>query len=430
MARTRNPDAPVKEKPVKTDCFQDQLFDAAVKQFGSAVSGWDDFLKSTYGVPIHNNLPLQYLVGVDVIPLGRMINVVGPWGVTKSSFSWYLATLFMRFSGMVMFLDSEGKSNESQTRAMVSTYLEMEKMHNKWFHHDKATTLDQLLDFNVWYIKQVSEMGGKAINTPIMLLNDSLGAITSEEAVEGRMNDEDIKGFSAARNASKLKEDIQVFASVLRNTPITGLYINHQKKVVDQNGGRASYLPALKSETGGEHQRFQYTWILELNQIRTDKGIENQIPVFKITTKKNATGPKRDKGIEVPYERLWRGEQVEGNELLWYDWNASLAMLLTDDKIMDLAEVAKVFDITCKGNRYSSKELGLDKVMDREMGAAIHANPELVKRLQDTVLQIRRKPTYGKLIDGIDRGNPGVELLAAPAGSDGQEMSGSPEQAP
>lgn len=425
MARSRS--APTQEL-VSGLGMHDQLFDAAVKQFGSSVTAWSDFLKSTYGVPIYNNLPLQYLVGVDVIPLGRMINVVGPWGVTKSSFSWYIATLFMRMSGIVLFLDGEGKSNESQTQAMVSTYLELEKLKSKWFHHNRADNLDQLLDYNVWYIKKCAEMGGKKTNTPILLLNDSLGAITSEEAVDGRLNDEDVKGFNAARNANKLKEDIQVFSSILRNIPVTGLYINHQKvKVSEGGGGRPSYMPPIKSETGGEHQRFQYTWILELNQIRTDKGIENQIPIFKITTKKNATGPKRDRGIEVPYERLWRGSQVEGNELLWYDWNAALAMMLVDEKLFDPDKVAEVFDIKYSQNRYSSKMLGLDRVLDREMGAAIHANPKLVETLQDTVLQIRRKPQYGSVIEGIDRGNPGPELLAASEGSLPEEVSGSPE---
>ena len=434
--------AKAKEKVATTDfSFATHLTDAAIKHFGPThVKGFDEFLGSIYGVPIYNNLALQYLVGVDVIPLGRLINVVGPFGVTKSNFCWYLASLFLRYGGYVANIDSERKGNPDQVHNLLRTYLNFDKLphHREWFAWEPVETLDLLLDFNVWYVKQLEtakQATGLNINKPVLLLNDSLGSVTSEEAGEKRMNDDEIQGFSAARNAAKLSEDMQVFGPRLSELPVTALFINHQKKVLAApGGGRPSFMPPQKSEKGGDHQRFAYTWIFELNRIGSDKIVEDGVtvkyPKFKFTMKKNATGSERPY-IEVPYQYFWKGD-TEGSELIWYDWNAALVLLLTDDKIMSKEEVRAVLNITKTRGKYSCDRVGAEGVSITELGAAIHKDPVLVQELQDKVLKIRRKKSHGTLIEGIDRDQL---LNAFPAtgeedsGEEGGDLSGETSQA-
>jgi len=400
-----------KKKSNKKDMdFASTLLDQAIKEFGSShVKSYDDFLNSVYGVPIYKNLALQYLLAIDVIPLGRLINVVGPFGVTKSNFCWYLAALYLRYDGYIAFIDSERKGNPDQIHNLLMTYLNLGQDRSRWFSWNQAETLDKLLDYNVWYIKKLEEFGGKTINRPFMLLNDSLGSVTNEENVEKRFDDKDISGFSAARNAAKLSEDMQVFGPKLFDLPATGVFINHQKVKIATDGqpARAAYLPPVKSEKGGEHQRFAYSWIIELNPLRKDKvvcnGVSMSYPCYKMTTKKNAMGSNRPY-IEVPYRYVWRGNK-DGEELIWYDWNASLVLLLTDDKIFDQKKVVDpVIDIGYRpGKGYYSKRLGVEDLNITDFGQAIHDNPEVCAELQDKVLCIRRKPSYGNLITGIDK---------------------------
>lgn len=414
--------------PKKQLDFSQSLFDMAVKTFGTShVKTYDDFLNSVYGVPIHKNLALQYLLGVDVIPLGRLINVVGPFGVTKSNFCWYLASLFLRYDGYIPFIDSERKGNPNQIHNLLNTYVNLPSESTHWFSWNQAETLDLLLDYNVFFIKKLEELGGKKIGRPVLLLNDSLGSVTNEESVEKRMDDEDIKGFSAARNAAKLSEDMQVFGPRLFDLPAVALFINHQKVKIATEGqpARAAYLPPVKSEKGGEHQRFAYTYIIEINPLRKDKvshdGVVTQYPCFKMTTKKNSLGSNRPY-IEVPYRYFWKGNN-EGEELIWYDWNASLIHLLTDEKIFSPSEVDKYVDIRSKGSKYSSEKLGLTDVSITQLGAAIHDNEALCKDLQDKLLQIRRKPVYGTIVAGIDKPQSCGEFHTADEGNAGQEGS-------
>jgi hypothetical protein len=210
---------------------------------------------------------------------------------------------------------------------------------------------------------------------------------------------------------------MQVFGPRLSELPLTALFINHQKVKLAQQGapGRPSYLPPQKSEKGGDHQRFAYTWIFELNRTGSDKiledGVQVKYPKFRFTMKKNATGSERPY-IDVPYKYLWKGDE-EGSELIWYDWNASLVLLLTNDDIFNKDDVRAVVDITIKKGggklpqgktgRYCSERLGLDGVTITELGAAIHRDAALVQELQDKVLKIRRKKSHGLLIEGIDR---------------------------
>ena len=72
---------------VTPSVFANALRDNAIKEWGTLnVADADTFMDSVYGIPIGNNkLPLQYLLGIDVLALERCITLVGSWGTTKSS---------------------------------------------------------------------------------------------------------------------------------------------------------------------------------------------------------------------------------------------------------------------------------------------------------------------------------------------------------
>ena len=80
------------------------------------------FFDSIYGIPLTGNLILQYLLGVDVLALGRCLTLVGEPGAHKSEFGWYLAKLMARAGGLVQFIDTENKSNTDQIDAVFQDH--------------------------------------------------------------------------------------------------------------------------------------------------------------------------------------------------------------------------------------------------------------------------------------------------------------------
>ena len=99
----------------------DALRAATEKSLPSMASA-DSFIMATYGIPLTGNIPLQYLMGIDVLPLERTMSLVGKEGTLKSSLGWYLANLFLDYQvakGLVFFINTEVKVNEDIIRGII-----------------------------------------------------------------------------------------------------------------------------------------------------------------------------------------------------------------------------------------------------------------------------------------------------------------------
>ena len=55
----------------------------------------DTFFHHTYGISLAGNLPLQFLFGIDVLPLGMTIGLLGDEGSMKSTLGWHLCSYFV-----------------------------------------------------------------------------------------------------------------------------------------------------------------------------------------------------------------------------------------------------------------------------------------------------------------------------------------------
>lgn len=362
-----------------------QLRESGSKAYPDSVWTPRELMDSVYGIPLDGNLPLQYILGVDVLALGRCMSLVGSYGCSKSSLGWYLAKLFLEWGGMVVSIDTEHKQNPDQIRAIVDNDELFDTV-----VYTKADSLDQMLDKMFFYTKEYEKIiPDKSV--PMLLLVDSLNAVTSEDASKKRMSGENTAGYAGARNAGEIQEAMKSFVpKCLDKNPILGVVINHQKS--DLSKMVMPGMPTPKKEPGGIHKDFMYTWKLELAKATTRKSVFGETPIFKIKAGKSSLGTMHKYSISVPYTSRF---DEDGLEHIAYDWDEALAHLLTGDAVSKTA-LKDVMHLVKTGSKFKSDTLGLKDVSATELGAAIHANAELCEELKQKVLHIRKKRVIGE----------------------------------
>ncbi len=387
-----------------------QLRENATKAYPDNIVSQKDLLDSVYGVSLENNIPLQYVLGVDVLALGRCMSLVGSWGSSKSSLGWYIAKMFLEIGGLVVGIDTEHKQNPDQVRAIIDNDVLFERI-----IYSKADSLDQMLDFMFFWTKEYERLIPDK-NVPMLILVDSLNAVTSEKAGEERMAGSETTGYSAARNAGEISDAMKSFVpKCLDRNPILAVIINHQKIDISKMvmPGRA----APTHEPGGVHKDFAYTWKLELKKAETRKSVYGEIPYFKIKGGKSSLGVQKKYAISVPYKSSY----ADDLEHIHYDWDESLADLLTSDAVSSTL-LKDIMHLTKAGNKYTSKTLNLEGVTASEIGRAIHADKELSKRIKEDLLHIRIKRKFG----GIDDTDSGSEGTSKPASAENIEGNAEP----
>jgi hypothetical protein len=402
-----------KDKKITREDLAISLRASCEKEFGAEnVSGWDDFYGSLCGVPLDDNLPLQHILGVDILPMGRCISVVGSWGSSKSSLCWYFASLFIKYSGICQFIDTEFKNNPDQIRGILENTVY--PLPPGWFQRNKARDIETMMAYCLWITENITKAGGMDLGFPVLLLVDSLGNPASQREKdnekEGKSN-----GYGDMKNAAEIQKKMKMFVPDIESLPLLCLFINHQKvkHTPEASKGKPSYGPPETSEVGGAHKDFAYTWLIQLEKGLKERSlVDGKIPYFNIITKKSSLGKEALRPIQVPYrstliaptsDKDAKEFGAEPREVIWFDWDHALALLLTNDKALNQSKLADVMHIertSATGKFFTSKTLGLTKVLGHEIGAAIHADPELVRNLQDHVLHIRRKEKFGKLMDG------------------------------
>jgi RecA/RadA recombinase len=362
------------------------LRDNLIKEYGkAAIPDTEALFDSVYGLKLENNLPLQFLLGVDVLALSRWLHIVGPTGSCKSSLGIYLAKLFLEAGGVVVFLDAEHKTSPDQIREIVRND---DLIRSGWITvniDDLNQAMMAISSVTKNYIKQCK---GKQ---PLMFFFDSIGAVTGEEAGE-RLDKTDKayeEGFAPARLANQFTQQMQTYYPIyVAKYPIVFLSINHQKISLEQP--KTSFGPVKKTTPGGAHKDFMATWTIELNRGETvfKKAAGPEQPIY-IKTIKNSLGWT---GMKFQVDLIGRTDSATGESYKEFNWNRSLTNMLASDQFSSEA-VAEVLGLVKNGNKCNSSVLGLKEVSPEEMGAAIHANPTVMQAVQG-LMRIKSKRAF------------------------------------
>jgi RecA/RadA recombinase len=384
-----------KKKPAQVgrDALKAALTDNAIKEFGeSNVLSSEDLLNSIQGIPLDGNLPMQFLLGLDIITLSRIMSLVGDFGSGKSLMSWYFAKKFLESGGLVVFIDAERKSNPDQFRAVVDN----DELFNNYVSVYPVIHLEGMLSRITQSVEDYRNMCPNQ-DIPYMILVDSIAAVTSEEALKAMEKDglASNVGYGAAHNARMITEQMRALVpDLIANNPITLLTINHQKESMDQPA--SSFMPKKKGEPGGVHKDFANTYILEFAKGKNPKSVTEDQMQFHIKTKKSGFS-KTGRKIQVYMHSI-----TENNRLRTHlNWDKSLVDLLADGDQVSQTRVKDELGFTKVGSKVSCKLLGFKDLSAEEAGNKLHNDPVAVQKIQSILGIVRKRPFGGEIAPSL-----------------------------
>jgi hypothetical protein len=323
------------------DRMKTVLRDRISKSSGGAtqIREMANIFDTMFGIPLPPMyLALQYLIGVDVIPLGRTITLVGPPGSGKSVFGWWISTLFAQNDGFVAFVDAEDKTSWDQVDGV---YRGQGLNCQDWFWRQHPTSQEQMFEhltiFQQELLKVIKDEKGGAYGAPIMFFVDSINYLSSGERVKKRVeqNDQGAVGFAHAHKANNLTEYLQSFVpNAVSSWPATLVTINHQKTKMDPEGsskGGKSFGAPEKYEPGGVHKDFMYSLNIELA-----KGAKGMAPHTRdvrkksilLKTKKSCFAEEGRRIALVMETRQAAKEDGSDGISVEFDWGRALVDLL------------------------------------------------------------------------------------------------------
>lgn len=365
-----------------------QLRDLASKEFGATrVKTIEEFLDSVYGIPLYRNLPMQYLLKIDVFPLERTMSISGEQGAAKTSLLWYLIKLFAFFSGQGVYLDAEKKVNPDQAAAIINSPVLIKSVLPL-----PINSLEEMFKAFRLFASQYN-LGNVPKDVPMLIGVDSLGYLTKQEELDASGKN-DIKGYQGMQNAAFVKQQLmEILQNHIPNNPISLVMLNHQMAIPPQQGGfKPGFMPVVHNEPGGGFKEYSYSIKLEMHKGAVLKQGFKKTPTYNIKIQKNSMGEKETSAIVVPYQTIFMKETRA--EIISFDWDYALVELL-ENKVSK-TELTEVFDLrVASKTKCSSKMLGVEDISWSEMGTMIHANTELSNAISQ-VLRIKAKRKFGK----------------------------------
>lgn len=362
------------------------LLEHAMHNCGGNVCLASDLADRVWGLP-SDHISYRYLVDQTVYPMGKIIGVAGQKESCKSAFAMAIARVWMEAGGFCVYVDTENKKSPPLYKAIVGTDNLLRTMD---FRAENTEEWQEQILSSIAYVAENENFAG----VPVLFIVDSLGGVDPNETSE-RIDKE---GSSNARNTGgmvKSKSHNEFFRNINRHLvdkPYGLIYINH---LSDDIG---SPIPGAKRKPGGTGQDYhavQDFWLSAVKAKPVYKATRNfSERLLKIQLKKNSHGiSQRD--ILIPYRMRTHPETGQLDEV-WFDWDAATAMLLTEEKGEVRQRLAGVLNVTVNAGKYSCQQLGLVKVTDSEIGAALRNDVELRERVSD-LLGINRTKLFANV---------------------------------
>lgn len=358
-----------KKKPTKVSpaAMLDDLKAAAVKGkcVGHIYSGADHG-GTHVGVPLPS-LSMEYLFCSNIMFLGAMYGLAGPPQSYKSNLALELGKQMVDMGGLNIVCETEG--------GKISPTV-LERIYGDKVDSVQLNCVDSI------------EAGQKYMTTAFKwyetkwpkkeqlfgVFCDSLNGSNSEETAQ-KIAKEGSVGRSFPVEAMLWTNWIKDRAPKLAGWPAVFIAVNHEKEGVDEN--------KTKRHPGGVAQEFHSTVYMRISRVRTNEGVEQIINHLQIQTTKHSFGLPRRR-INVPFVV----DKMTEPPRLYFDWGHSTADLLADKKrhgavLKDIIQVvASGESMTGLTRTFSCKRLGLKDVTGTELGAAVHADKQLMTELR------------------------------------------------
>jgi hypothetical protein len=344
---------------------------------------------------------MQYILQNNVMPLGRIFELVGEEKSNKSTLAFEIGRWFNRELGNVYIFENETKFSEDMAMGVMGHTDEMgrpqyvhlpsgtqEDWQSKITTTLKAVKHGMLNGASVTVGNKTKKYKPTGRTIPVLFILDSLAGAVAEENVI-KINK---KGFSGRNHPAEALSNttyFKKFRADLVKWPVSLLIVNHLRKQKAENGQHIE-----RKTPGGKHVAFQQSFQLELTKIK---------PLSYVDTRKNAvalsvTGNR----IKIQCRRSGMGEDLRSanvDMLIWYEkkngvvrqytkwqWSAALVDLLLEQDGSAKERIREVVDIRQIKNKFWSNKLKISKdkpLTKAEIGEKIENNASIVAKLSD-----------------------------------------------
>lgn len=363
--------------------MKNTLISDAKKKLGkSAALTTTEFNESIRGISLDNILPLQYLLGNDIIPLDCMLTLVGVEATSKSGTAFgVFARQFLKHNGFVILIETEAKVDPLYIQSLIGN--------DKWYNERFCMIKGHSIDEGFKQIKYAMDWQQKNMpDIPTLIIMDSLGMLLSKEAQDKIKKTNEVERTTGLRNAGIINDHLRDISNkYIDNSNCTLLVINHQSQDTSFKG-RGNKM----KESGGTKKEFAWTYKIELRQ-----GWKKDAPPMHIDmgVSKNALGPLKNTRLYIP--------RPEEKGKLFYDWGSALVnMIARSDRTPGITEnkrdLNKILDIVQHKTEdsYKSKIMGVEGLTAFEMGKKIIEDPKLINLLKKYFKITVRKKIEGK----------------------------------
>lgn len=321
----------------------DQYFvqsgNAVVEKYGSdhVSSALEEDINLKYlEVP---DLGLQWALGRKGFALGRIMQVMGTEGSSKTSFSLWIANLCMEAGGIAAMVETEMASS---TKHMLNYLKSPDKF--RIFH---AETIEDALQMTIDQLNLFLKIDPQG-KIPKLLILDSIAGSTDARA---QKDEENFIQAKVGGSAKVIKDATNLIKCKLKETNTLWVVLNQGRDLIQT--GFVTLTPEVDKMigSGGRAIPFAATYWLQLKRNASTKD-DGSISGFKVKAvfKKNKLGEP----FRVFYFNVKWGETLN-----FVDYTTNLLALTppadpeVKGGILGLQEA--------KGKRYYSEELGIDK---------------------------------------------------------------------
>jgi RecA/RadA recombinase len=329
-----------------------------------------------FGIPLPS-LALQYMFGVENLPMGRFYGFSGATQSMKSSICFWLLRNIMEQGGLGLLVETERKVSDTLMEGIIGMYL------------------NALLQFNAISLEQAEQMVNEAFGFykknvpgktfPYGICWDSLRGVLSEETSKKIDKEGGVtKQFSSEANS--LSKFFAKMVEELSFWPMMLFFVQHEKK--KQADGPNSN-PHAKSTLGGDAPAFHATVLTQcVVTQKVKEGAANPYADVQFRTVKNnlgVLGKRVNVTIHFDQRTTEEGQQIHN---YWFNWAKADCDMLLSDKLANKAEVKAALDLeefSSQKGYYRSKILGIEKGTASEVIEILNSDEHV-----DTLKKLKR----------------------------------------
>lgn len=384
-----------KEAPASQDCsVQSRALEFVMEReqriFGGRISRTPGVAEEApWGLRLPA-LSVEKLLGVSVWPLERVVQLFGEEQSFKSNFLYWLFGQFVKNEGSGCLGETENKASPDLWSANVSVRgkpmcgFAFVPRTEDW---QKYAT-KSIQGFKAFMApKNLRRSAGVGRTIPALIAIDSVAGTLSEATAASI----EAKGYaekSFPTEAGLNSRYVKAVVSMIAGYPISAVFVNHQTEKLDTG----KQLPFARKEyhiKGGRQLRFSSTQEIHF-RVTSFKKLDShqQIRNVTLTMAKNQVA-FNERRVSVPI-LLWSGPDPQrpgkSKTRIKFLWHTATINLLTRLQGKDAGDLQDIVDFTAqKGNRWSSKKLGISPVeamRPEEMGALLMKNVPVLSQLR------------------------------------------------